>query len=554
MVLQIDSIKKKKILEVFVTSASDQIYAVRHNVPPEMFGAFGSYFSRNPRDFREHLWDAITGQVEEEQTEINPNSLDWLASGNFNEPFNAIKNGIAKSQDFFKKWYGKYSHKSIANTVWIPMVATNVSQLFAKALAYDQLAFFIEQSTRFVEWTTSDMFHDPDIKSSRHAEKYTQALETLASAYHVIKNKAIEFYREKISFNKWQEFQSEKVLKGEKKIQEAKYSREIKGAALDIARFLLPQACKTNIAWILDARSTELDISVWKGNPLSEIRNTAGLIEKHAGQIAPSLLKYTEKDPYYENRQNLYENEIAPPIKIEKGVDIISYDSDSLNKTIAHIIVKRSRGGTFQQRYREAENMSFEEKINLLKRITKDRGPHNEWVGLDEEFDQVKITLEIRTDLGAVRDWRRHQKWDRNESLYTLDNGYHKPANLEEMSKQANEIFDKAMEIAHNAELEIRKDFPFQAQYVVPMAAMHPIIMTAGLDQAQYMLWTRTTPEGNFSYRQDAFNATEALIKTHPWLLGYEKYPENKSFLQVYEEAPLKNILKLQTGPTALHQ
>ncbi len=554
MALNITSDKKRKILEVFVTSATAPIYAVRHHIPPEMFGAFGSYFSRNPKDFREHLWDAITGQVEEEQTTIDPNSLDWLASGNFSEPFNAIKNGIVKSQDFFRKWYGKYSHKSIANTVWIPMVATNVSQLFARELAYDQLAFFIEQSTRYVEWTAGDMFHDSDIMDSKHKEAYMRALSVLSDAYNSIKDEAIKFHKERIQFKEWKSWQNEKTLKSEERSQKAKYDREIKGAALDIARFLLPQAYKTNIAWILDARSTELDISVWKSHPLDEIRNAAGLIEIHAGQIAPSLLKYTARNPYYEDKQRLYRDDTTLAKKIEKGVEIISYDPDSLTKTIAHIIVKHSRGGTFNQRYEEAKNMNFEEKINILRKITKDRSQHDEWVGTDEEFDHVKTTLEIRTDLGAVRDWRRHQKWDRNESLYTLDNGYHKPKILEEMPKEVNEEFDNAMSIAHEAEQQIRKDLPSQAQYVVPMAAMHPITMSAGLDQAQYMLWTRTTPEGNFSYRKDAFNTAEALVKTHPWLLGYEQYPENKSFMQVYEEAPLKNLLRLQTGPTALHQ
>ena len=39
-----------------------------------------------------------------------------------------------------------------------------------------------------------------------------------------------------------------------------------------------------------------------------------------------------------------------------------------------------------------------------------------------------------------------------------------------------------------------------------------------------------------------------------PWLLGHEHYPKGKTFLQVYEEAPLKNLLRLQTGELKLHQ
>ena len=82
---------------------------------------------------------------------------------------------------------------------------------------------------------------------------------------------------------------------------------------------------------------------------------------------------------------------------------------------------------------------------------------------------------------------------------------------------------------------------------------MHSLTMSAGLDELQYLLKTRTTNQGNFSYRQDAFNLAEAVVKINPWILGYENYPEGKSFLEIYGEAPLKNILRLDTSETSLH-
>ena len=145
---------EKAALEVFVTSAEDPIYACRADLPPEVFGAFGSFFSRNPKDLRGHLFDAIHGRIKghkiDDESAAQENLMK-LAGGEFLSPAEALRSGVSKSQAFFREWYGKYSHKSIANTVWPTMVATNVSQLFAKELAYDQLAFFIEQSTRYVK-------------------------------------------------------------------------------------------------------------------------------------------------------------------------------------------------------------------------------------------------------------------------------------------------------------------------------------------------------------------------------------------------------------------
>ena len=546
--------EEKAILENFVTSVEDNVYAIKKDVPPEVFGAFGSYFSRNPKDFREHLLDAIKGNIEEEQTNVSYKDLEWLIKGDFNDPTSAISKGIAKSQDFFRKWYGKYSHKSIANTVWIPIVATNVSQLFARELAYEQLAFFIEQSTRYVKWSLDKIFQDSDlIKDNKKV--YLNSLETSVNAYDRLTEIGIEFYKKRNPFNEWLEKQPDNIKNNPENLKKSSYDRQIRGAALDVARFLLPQACLTNIAWICDARSTEFDIASWKGHPLLEIKNIANLIEKHAGQIAPSLLKYTEKNPYYEDKLNNYENifkSIYPINIFRKSVDIISYDKDALDKTIAHLMKRYNFGGTFRDRYYEVKLMNFERKIDLLRRITEKRGSYDEWIETDEDFDLTKIVFEIRTDIGAIRDWRRHQKWDRGESLYSLDNGYHKPFMIEEMGKEVENLFDKVMETSYEAEQTIKKNFPYQAQYVLPMATMHSITMSGGLDNLQYMLWTRTTPQGNFSYREDAFKIAEEVVKIHPWLLGYEIYPD-KDFMEIYLEAPLKNLLRLQTGETDLH-
>ena len=311
---------KNKVLNAFVTSTSDPIYAIKHNVPPEVFGAFGSYFSRNPKDFREHLWEAITGQIEEQESELNIESLKWLAQGDFKAPSDAIEKGLAQSQDFFTKWYGKYSHKSIANTVWIPMVGTNVSQLFAKELAYDQLAFFIEQSTRYVKFNTESMHKDSDIMKSSHKDIYLKALSALPEAYHKIIELSTEHFKRENPFASWLASQSPQVKESSEKAIRAKYEREVKGAVLDVSRFLLPQATKTNIAWVLDARSTEYDIAAWKGHPIEEIRQCAHLIEKHAGEIAPSLLKYTDENPYYSDKLHGYKKTLSQcPIKYSVG-------------------------------------------------------------------------------------------------------------------------------------------------------------------------------------------------------------------------------------------
>ena len=551
----------KALEKHFVTSASSSIYALRAECPPEVFGAFGSFFSRNPKDLRNHLVDAINGNIPgysiiDKSIGIkNMNRLAEVESPGFESPAIALKSGVAKSQSFFSDFYGKYSHKSIANVVWIPFVANNVSQLFARQLAYDQLAFFIEQSTRFVKFDVENLYLDRDIMKSNHSDLFISTLRNASEAYEKFTELAADHYSKDISFEKWHSKQDDSTKSMPDDKQKLKYRRELKAKSFDVARLLLPQAVRTNIAWILDARSTEYDIAAWKGHPLSELNQSAELIEKAGGEIAPSLLKYTTKNSYYEDQY--YNNGLnveLPPRNLSKGVNLISYDKNAFEKSLAILLLRNNRSGSFSDYYSHVKSLDFDDKINILRRVTEKRGERDEWVDVEEAFDCISITAEVITDIGAVRDLRRHQKWDRTEGRYTLDNGFYLPEIIKEMGREAIEVYSEVMNRSHDAELLIRKDFPDAVQYLTPMAAYHPIIMRGGLDQFQYIVATRTTPQGHFSYREDSYNLAEAVCKVHPWIIGLQKYPEGKKVQDVVRDAPLKNVLRMYLGETGLHQ
>ena len=573
---------ERQALENFVTDAKADIYAVR-NLRPEVFGAFGSFFSRSPKDVRDHILDAITGDIKGHEVAGGSERLDRLALSReygerslagasseelvnildrsaasteepavYQPPQAALESGLEKAQSFFEKYYGTYGHKSIANTVWIPFVATYKSQLFARKLAEDQLAFFIEQSTRYVEFE-DNYYRDPAVMESEHAAVYDDTIEAMLENYNEFAGLAGEFYRDRIPYDEWLGRQPDSVREKSDDFLERKYDREIDGKALDIARYLLPQAVQTNIAWILDARSTEFDVATWKAHPLAEIRTAAEEIEAAGGEIAPSLLKYTEESEFYGKK---FETEIDPgvdPEPVDKGVSLLSVPDDLLEKVATHTL-KEKRTGSYTQ-FREAvEEMDFDEKLAVLEDLVASRGQYDEWVGANEEFDLEKIVVEVRTDVGALRDIRRHQKNDRGENRYTLDMGYHRPDVVEEMPARAQELFDETMAIAGDAERAIREEFPFQAQYVLPMATMSTITMSLGLDQLQYLLYTRTTAEGNFSYREDMFNLAEAVLREEPWLLGLEEYPDGTDVRALYEDSEwAERLLWLDTAETGLH-
>ncbi len=551
--------QEKEALLKFVTSVDDNIYAVR-DVPPEIFGALASYFSRNPKDFRDHILDFIKGIMtedaslsEEEKIKKRDEALkQFLAT--YQSPSVVLKTGVDKSREFFSRWYGKYGHKSIANVVWQGFVGMQQSQLVARQLAADQLAFFIEMSTRYVDFNNANWYKDPDIMNSEFAQLYCETIEMLIATYNYFIEHGKKHYKVKYPFAAWKQKQtSEDQQKGDAFLQR-KYEREIAAKAFDLSRNLLPQAMPTNFAWILDARSTEFNIAAWKEHPLAEIRNTAALMEKAGGEVLPSLLKYTRNNTYYGDKLKRYSGDFHASVQTmpqKKQVKILYHHPGALELVLSHVTAT-ANSISFSEAQKIIQKKTLTEKLAMLKRLVAQRSRFDEWI--DQAFQMVNIGVEIITDVGAVRDLRRHQKNDRDECIYSLDMGYTLPDDVHEMGAEAEKIYREAMDRVHNAEKKIRVTFPYQVQYIIPMACMTTLRMNMALDQVQYMVYTRSTPEGHPSYRQDAFNLCEAVAKVYPWMLGYEEYPINKNILEVFSVAPFQNFMKIRTEDTALHQ
>jgi thymidylate synthase ThyX len=550
--------EEKEALLKFVTSVDDNIYAVR-DVPPEIFGALASYFSRNPKDFREHILDFITGTLtedaslpEEEKIRKREETLkQFLAI--YQSPSTVLKSGVDKSREFFTRWYGKYGHKSIANVVWQGFVGMQQSQLVARQLAASQLAFFIEMSTRYVDFNNANWYKDPDVMDSEFAQLYCDTIEMLIKTYNYFIEHGKNYYKIRYSFESWKAKQSEADMRKDDAFLQRKYEREIAAKAFDLSRYLLPQAMPTNFAWILDARSTESNIASWKEHPLAEIRNAAALIEKAGGEVLPSLLKYTKNNSYYGDKLQLYQGVFNADIATKprkKQVKILYSHPGALEIVLSHVLANNN-SISFADAKKYIQKKTLSEKIAMLKRLVEKRAQYDEWV--DQALQMINVGVEITTDIGAVRDLRRHQKNDRAESLYTLDMGYALPEDVKNMGKEAEKVYKQAMDIVHDAEKKMRHTFPFQVQYILPMACMTTLRMNMALDQVQYFVYTRSTPEGHASYRQDAFNLAEETAKMYPWMLGYEEYPQQNIFDAFYN-APLKMLLRIRTEDTALHQ
>jgi thymidylate synthase ThyX len=68
---------------------------------------------------------------------------------------------------------------------------------------------------------------------------------------------------------------------------------------------------------------------------------------------------------------------------------------------------------------------------------------------------------------------------------------------------------------------KIYKDFPYQAQYIVPYAYKYRTMYSWNPRQIQYFVELRSAPQGHESYREIAQELHEKMAKKLPYFCKY---------------------------------
>jgi len=93
------------------------------------------------------------------------------------------------------------------------------------------------------------------------------------------------------------------------------------------------------------------------------------------------------------------------------------------------------------------------------------------------------------------------------------------------------------MERAAEAYTRIVKDFPLEAQYIVPLAYRVRVLFTWNLRELHHFIQLRSARQGHASYRRIAQQVYRELEKVHPLLARYIRVD-----LQDYELGRLETL------------
>jgi thymidylate synthase ThyX len=312
-------------------------------------------------------------------------------------------------------------------------------------------------------------------------------------------------------------------------------------------------ATLTNVGLYGNGRSFEYLLIKMLASKLSEIHNLGNIANEELRKVIPAFVKRStnSRGTLYQDYLHKtfdtfqrYSNKIKEKktiVKQEKNTVVLtSYDKNPIDKIVSHILFSYT-DSSLKLCEEQVKKMSMNQKQRLIKDLTKNRQNRHHKMG--RALENTFYTVEIVSDIGAFRDLHRHRMLTQERQHYTTALGYIMPKEIKEagLVKQYLSIMEKADVIYKT----IAKDFPLEAQYVVPFAYRIRYYFTLNLREAIHLTELRATPQGHASYRYIAQEIAKAIGKVHPYfkpLFQFVDYKEYKlerldAFKKIEEKA-----------------
>jgi thymidylate synthase ThyX len=144
-------------------------------------------------------------------------------------------------------------------------------------------------------------------------------------------------------------------------------------------------------------------------------------------------------------------------------------------------------------------------------------------------LEHATFTFEILADFGIYRDLQRHRILTQDRQLLTCQFGYYVPNEIRDTHMESD--YRKAMDIAKEAYETISKEFPEEAQYVVPMACNIHWYFHVNLRSLQWLTELRSSPAGHPGYRYIAQEMAKQVSTVFPQFERFFKFVDYDGYV-----------------------
>jgi thymidylate synthase ThyX len=378
------------------------------------------------------------------------------------------------AEKFQQKWIVDFGHNAIAELATIPVAFEGVSIVASKAIEAWERPGVCEKSTR-MQVFNRDSLYVPDGIEPTTLERLMPLVEKCFFLY----NSLLEELPSVLAEQKPNATQA-----------------QLNRAAFDIARYLLPAGCRTNLGICAYPRDLAEMISVLSGSPNPEFCAIGQNLKAATEALGGPLIRHTEPDTWAGR---------IPLPKIHKNLGLTGFENivlptgTNIDETQFWTLLRRRYG------------MSPVDLMNLMK----DRPEHH---SVPKVFREVQLSYSIYMDYGAFRDLQRHRRMDQFVEPLSPVYGFALPPGLE---TSANLAYWKMRKLFMEFPEVTWPEDPMQqmlCQYLIPLAFRVGWHVTMDLQQLYYLVELRTQEAGHPSYRQVSYDLWDHAASRFPFL------------------------------------
>lgn len=499
---------ERALLAPFVTDLDAPIFGLR-NLPEVVKGALFSRYSRTDKSLRRILLDEFIQAPE---------------SG-----FAAIVGGAAatgsdqivatqQAEAFYERVLIGYGDDSVAELGGAHLACEGISNIAAKALEDSRVGLSpLEKSTRYVVFNRKVAgqyrYHRPaEVRESRHAARYTTALDGLFDAYSALLEPTIAAVRARSP--------------RDGQTSERAYNSATRAKACDLLRGLLPMATLTNVGMFGNGRAFEYLLTKLYAADHSELQTLATDMQTALDSLIPSFVKRAknERGKTYQGylRESRNQTQAAvlhallpsePPTATQSSVALSAFDADAEQRVVAAILYAESAMPLETVR-QAVDSMNASERQTVVRAYVGER--QNRFHRPGRAFEEARYSFDILADIGAYRDLQRHRMLSQERQVYTTQHGFITPAELIDANLAAPYV--KAINRAAETYELLRAELPNAAQYAVPLACRVRWRITLNLREVYHFAELRAAPQGHPTYRAIAQDIYRLVAEIHPIL------------------------------------
>jgi thymidylate synthase ThyX len=516
-------------LAIYFTNLDRSVFGLR--LPQEVAGALFSRYSRSAKGLRRVFLDEFIGQM-----------------GAFHSPAELDDtDALKKARAFYDRVLVGYGDDSVAQLGGAHIACEDISNVAAKLLEDARIGVApLEKSTRYVRFDQKDrqgdylFYKEPKIMGSPYRQAYLDLMQLLFETYSKQIEPMLEFIGRQLPIKAvelkhpktgqsipYDEITAHPELQ---KSAEAAYRATVRAHACDVLRSYLPAATLTNVGLFGVGQSFEYLLTKLYTNNLTEARQLGASMQTELNRLIPSFVKRSGFSNYLSVTHQIIESTSQDltgdkPIDPVDQVTLIDFDREAEEKIISAILYPHSRHSLAQLR-RLVNGMPATERARVLDKYISQRQSRRDKPG--RAFENVYYTFDIIGNLGIYRDLHRHRILTQEAQSFSTNHGYDTPREIEEIGFKAS--FDQCMERAAVLYEKIHRDFPLEAQYLVPFAYRVRWYMKMNLREAVHIAELRSMPQGHPDYRVIAQDMWRKISQVHPTLASYANFIDWKTY------------------------